>query len=145
MPATAAYTLTGANFGLTSNVLTNGNHANTANSYIMLIPAGNAPTNITVEYTITTAAQGDGEPTVITNTTVFPLQPTTEGAKPFAYEAGKAYKYIFDITMDAITFSVTETDWDETAATPGTNIIPEEEEDETPETPETPEDETPAA
>ena len=123
---TTGYTLTGDNFSLTNNVLVEGEHENDADSYIMLIPHTNAPTSIVVEYTITTT-EAEGKSTVITNTAEFPLQPETvsEATPAFAYEAGKAYKYIFDITMKTITFDVDVTPWDETAATPGTNITPE--------------------
>lgn len=119
---TSKYTLTGKHFGWDDNIMTNattegeGDAAtlvgvtNLANSYIMLIPDQNAPTHITVTYTVTTS-NGDGkEPTVITNTANFALQPA-EGTTPFKYEAGKAYKYIFTITMESITFDVTVEEW----------------------------------
>lgn len=122
--ATTAYVLTGANFNYTDNKIT-ADANNAENSYIMLIPAGNEPENITVTYTVTTKAQKEGEKdVVITNTSVFPLQPTEAGAEKFAYQPGMAYKYIFKITMSAIQFEVVETPWDETNVTPGTDITP---------------------
>lgn len=110
-PSEVAYTLGGANFGYTNNIITVGESANTADSYIMLIPKNNEPANITVKYTVTTLnGEGTEDDVVITNNSVFSLQ--TEGAeKPFAYEAGKAYKYIFNITMQAISFEVVEEPW----------------------------------
>lgn len=119
-PTTATtnqYKLTGTHFGWTDNRITNATKdeedklvgvSNTADSYIMLIPDTNAPTHITVTYTVTTT-NGEGvEPTVITNTANFALQPATG---TFAYEAGKAYKYVFTITMESITFDVVEETW----------------------------------
>ena len=119
---TLAYTLTGENFGFTENVITSAQ--NTADSYIMLIPDGNEPANITVTYTVTTLnGTGTEDDVVITNTSVFPLQPETvsETTPAFAYQAGMAYKYIFKITMEAIQFEVVEIPWDnenETDITP---------------------------
>lgn len=125
-----AYTLTGENFGYTSNIIAQGSTANTADSYIMLIPDGNEPANITVKYTVTTLnGEGTDDDVVITNNSVFPLQ--TDGAEKFAYKAGKAYKYIFNITMEAISFKVEETPWaDETEVdiTPANPATPEPEE-----------------
>lgn len=127
-----AYTLTGENFGYTNNIIAQGEKQNTADSYIMLIPEGNEPANITVKYTVTTLnGEGTEDDVVITNNSVFSLQ--TEGGEPFAYEAGKAYKYIFNITMQAISFEVVETPWDD-----------ETEVDITPVNPATPEPEDPA-
>lgn len=120
-PEETAYVLTGANFGFSNNVIEN--KANSADSYIMLIPSNNVPKNITVVYTVTTKAQNDDEEdVVITNKSVFPLQ--TEGAEAFAYQPGFAYKYIFKITMNAIQFEVVEKEWDET--TPEVDITPAE-------------------
>lgn len=126
--STTAYTLKGENFGYTENLIVNsqtGGTPNTDDSYIMLIPHNNVPNNITVSYTITTYKEtknDDGSVTVtdevvgepITNITEFPLQPTTEGSEAFKFEAGKAYKYIFNIKMDSISFSVDVEEWDET-------------------------------
>lgn len=127
-----AYTLTGDNFGYTNNIIAQGQKQNTDDSYIMLIPEGNEPANITVKYTVTTLnGEGTEDDVVITNNSVFSLQ--TEGAEKFAYEAGKAYKYIFNITMQAISFEVVETPWDD-----------ETEVDITPANPATPEPEDPA-
>lgn len=127
-----AYTLTGENFGYTNNIIAQGSKTNTADSYIMLIPEGNVPANITVKYTVTTLnGEGTADDVVITNNSVFSLQ--TEGGEPFAYKAGKAYKYIFNITMQAISFEVVETPWDT-----------ETEVDITPANPATPEPEDPA-
>ena len=111
--AKTAYKLTGDNFkNVTSNLLTNGNHANADDSYIMLIPNGNVPDNITVVYTITTEGEDGAADVVITNTKEFKLQ--TAGAEtPFAYAPGMAYKYVFNITMAGISFTVSETPWDE--------------------------------
>ena len=116
------YELTGANFGYTDNRIKPTNAANTDNSYIMLIPQGNVPESITVKYTVTTKETGKPD-VVIENESEFPLN--SDPSTPFAYEAGKAYKYIFKITMAAIEFSVTETPWDETLTNPGTDITPE--------------------
>ena len=122
-----AYTLTGENFGYTNNIIAQGSTQNTADSYIMLIPEGNEPANITVKYTVTTLnGEGTEDDVVITNNSVFSLQ--TEGADKFAYEAGKAYKYIFNITMEAISFDVVETPWDtetEVDITPANPATPE--------------------
>ncbi len=132
----AAYTLGGANFGYTNNIITVGRSANTADSYIMLIPKNNEPANITVKYTVTTLnGEGTEDDVVITNNSVFSLQPETvsETTPAFAYQAGKAYKYIFNITMQAISFEVIEEPWgDETEV------------DITPANPATPEPEDPA-
>ena len=114
---TSAYTLTGTHFGWEDNVMTNGDTQNTDESYIMLIPDGNDPESITVTYTITTD-NGDGTTTEVENTADFDL----DGNSSFVYEAGKAYKYIFRITLESITFEVEETPWDET--TPDKDITP---------------------
>jgi hypothetical protein len=114
---TSAYTLTGTHFGWETNVMTNGDTQNTDESYIMLIPDGNDPESITVTYTITTD-NGDGTTTEVENTADFDL----DGDGTFVYEAGKAYKYIFRITLESITFEVEETPWDET--TPDKDITP---------------------
>ncbi len=135
-PSDVAYTLGGANFGYTNNIITVGESANTADSYIMLIPKNNEPANITVKYTVTTLnGEGTEDDVVITNNSVFSLQPETvsETTPAFAYQAGKAYKYIFNITMQAISFEVVEEPWgDETEV------------DITPANPATPEPEDPA-
>lgn len=107
---TKAYTLTGTHFGWSNNRITNAKEdpeteelvgvSNMSDSYIMLIPASNQPESIKVEYTITT----DGDTaSKVTNTHVFPLTGQ--------YEAGKAYKYIFKITLQSITFDVKVEDW----------------------------------
>lgn len=98
---TLAYTLTGTNFGYTDAIITNGEKPNNDNSYIMLIPDGNAPANINITYEIQTT---NGDKTEkITNEKVFTL---TE-----PYQAGKAYKYVFEISLNAISFSVEIDDW----------------------------------
>lgn len=107
---TKAYTLTGTHFGWNDNRIKNATEdpeteelvgvSNLSDSYIMLIPASNEPASITVEYTITTDGDKDSK---VTNTHVFPLTG--------AYEAGKAYKYIFKITLQSITFDVKVEDW----------------------------------
>lgn len=109
---TTAYALTGKHFGFENDVIKNGENATEDGNYLMIIPDANAPTHITIEYTVTTydkAGEGRapvGEP--IVNTAHFALQPATG---TFAYEAGKAYKYIFSITMDTISFDVEIEDW----------------------------------
>ena len=102
-PAETTYTLTGDNFGYTNNIIIDGTANNKADSYIMLIPSGNEPESIEVTYTVTTKAEGQDD-VVITNYSKFDLTS--------AYEAGKAYRYNFSITMQAISFSVEETPWD---------------------------------
>ena len=134
--ADVAYTLTGDNFGYTTNIIEEGTKQNTADSYIMLIPDGNVPANITVKYKVTTLnGEGTEDDVVIENNSVFPLQPETvsETTPAFAYQAGKAYKYVFTITMKAISFEVVETPWGD-----------EEVVDITPANPATPEPEDPA-
>ena len=112
---TKKYTLTGTHFGWEDNRMTNATkdennnligRKNADDSYIMLIPDGNSPEKITVTYTITTKGSEGNEDTVVTNTADFDL-------KKVPYEAGKAYKYIFKITLQSITFDVVETPWDE--------------------------------
>lgn len=99
---TQAYTLNGTNFGYTNDIITNGEKLNNTDSYIMLIPDGNVPANINITYEIQTT---NGDKTeIITNEKVFPLTSIT-------YEAGKAYKYIFEISLDAISFSVEIDEW----------------------------------
>ena len=112
---TKAYVLTGEHFDMDENRILTGEYPNNDDAYIMLIPTGNEPTDITVTYTITTTETN----TVITNTATFPI--TTP------YVVGKAYKYIFEIELDQITFKVEETEWDETNANPGTTLNPDEE------------------
>lgn len=115
--STSKYTLTGTHFGWEDNKMTNATtvdgklvgRKNSDDSYIMLIPDGNSPTHITVTYTITTKGSDDTtttDDTVVTNTADFDLTGVS-------YEAGKAYKYIFRITLQSITFDVVETPWDE--------------------------------
>ena len=115
--STSKYTLTGTHFGWEDNRMTNATtvdgklvgRKNSDDSYIMLIPDGNSPTHITVTYTITTKGSDNNvttDDTVVTNTADFDLSGVT-------YEAGKAYKYIFKITLQSITFDVVETPWDE--------------------------------
>jgi len=114
---TSQYKLTGTHFGWEDNRMTNATkegdtligRRNSDDSYIMLIPDGNSPTHITVTYTITTKGPNNDvttDDTVVTNTAQFDLSGVT-------YEAGKAYKYIFKITLQSITFDVVETPWDE--------------------------------
>lgn len=99
---TKSYTLTGNNFGLVENRILNDTYTTAStDSYIMLIPDGNAPKSITVTYQIVTA----GSTTPITNTATFEL---TE-----AYEAGMAYKYIFTIKLNAIDFKVEVAKWED--------------------------------
>lgn len=129
-----SFTLVGSNFGFTNNLIKTA--PNTDNSYIMLIPEGNVPSEIEVIYTVTTLnGEGADDDVVITNKSVFPLQPetVTEATPAFAYQAGMAYKYIFNITMQAISFEVIEEPWGK-----------ETEVDITPANPATPEPEDPA-
>jgi hypothetical protein len=84
-----------------------------------LIPAGNQPSSIFVYYTITTD-KGKETQTIVHNKAEFKLN--GEGLQTFAYEAGKAYKYIFKITLQSIEFDVQETPWDTT--TPDKDITP---------------------
>ena len=102
-PAATTYVLNGDNFGYTDNIIIDGTANNTSDSYIMLIPAGNEPESIEVTYTVTTKAEGQAD-VVITNYSKFDLST--------AYVAGKAYRYNFSITMQAISFSVEETPWE---------------------------------
>lgn len=112
---TPAYTLLGEHFSYTDNIIANGETRNNDNAYIMLIPNTNTPENITVTYKIETYNE-DGEPAgTITNVKTFEIE------EP--YEAGYAYKYIFNVSLNAITFSVDVTSWDET--TPDVEINPE--------------------
>ena len=124
---TTNYTLTGTHFGLSDGRILNATYKTAdEDSYLMIIPDQNAPTNITVTYKIIT---GGNEASAIENVKVFSLQPTGEGAETFAYKAGKAYLYKFYIELDQITFSVEETDWvDETPV----DINPEDKPEETP-------------
>lgn len=115
--STSAYTLTGTHFGWEDNVMKNGDTQNKEDSYIMLIPDGNDPESITVTYTITTE-NGDGTTTEVENKAEFDL----DGDGTFVYQPGKAYKYIFKITLESIEFDVTETPWDTT--TPDKDITP---------------------
>ena len=116
-----AYILSGSNFGYADNIITNAETPNKDDSYIMLIPSNNEPTNITVIYTVTTLnGEGVEDDVKIENKSVFNLSA--------AYEAGKAYKYIFNITMEAISFEVVETPWGnetEVDITPGKTETPE--------------------
>lgn len=111
---TPAYTLTGTHFGYTDNIIANGETPNNANAYIMLIPSNNNPSNITVTYKVETYNEGTlaGE---ITNVKTFNI------SEPFA--AGYAYKYIFYVSLDAITFTVDVTPWNEEK--PDVDINPE--------------------
>lgn len=112
---TPAYTLLGEHFLYTDNIIANGETLNNDNAYIMLIPNTNTPENITVTYKIETYNE-DGELAgTITNVKTFEIE------EP--YEAGYAYKYIFNVSLNAITFSVDVTPWDET--TPDVEINPE--------------------
>lgn len=112
---TPAYTLIGDHFSYTDNIIENGETPNNANAYIMLIPDTNQPTNITVTYKIETYNEDGSQAGVITNTKTFAIE------EP--YVAGYAYKYIFNVSLNAITFSVKVTPWDET--TPDVEINPE--------------------
>lgn len=114
---TQAYTLTGTNFGYTNDIITNGEKLNNNDSYIMLIPDGNVPANINITYEIQTT-NGDKTET-ITNEKVFPLTGIT-------YEAGKAYKYVFEISLDAISFSVEIDEWGAETEVPINPATPEE-------------------
>lgn len=128
---TKRYKLRGKHFGWDDNKMTNATkdvtsgalvgRKNSDDSYIMLIPDGNTPSTITVTYTITTD-KGKPTQTVITNTADFDLQPAS--GTPFAYEAGKAYKYIFKITLQSITFDVEVEDWDTETTTDITPVDP---------------------
>lgn len=104
------YHLSGVHFGWTPgdkvNVIRKGISDNTASSYLMLIPTGAEPSKINVTYTVTTMADGQVSGDPIVNSADFPLT----GVK---YEPGKAYKYIFYITMEGITFDVVVDEWDE--------------------------------
>lgn len=123
--STSKYKLTGTHFGWEDNRMTNATkegdtlkgRRNSDDSYIMLIPDGNSPTHITVTYTITTKGPDNNvttDDTVVTNTANFDLSGVS-------YEAGKAYKYIFKITLQSITFDVEVEEWgDETT----TDITP---------------------
>ena len=111
---TPAYTLLGEHFSYTDNIIANRETLNNENAYIMLIPDTNVPTDITVTYKIETYKDGELAGT-ITNTKTFEI------AEP--YVAGYAYKYIFNVSLNAITFSVDVTKWDET--TPDVEINPE--------------------
>lgn len=117
---TSAYTLTGTHFGWDNNVMTNGTTSNEDDSYIMLIPASNQPSSIFVYYTITTD-KGKETETIVHNKAEFKLN--GEGLETFAYQAGKAYKYIFKITLQSIEFDVQETPWD-TTTIPDKDITP---------------------
>lgn len=112
---TNAYILTGANFGYANDIITNGEKTNNADSYIMLIPDGNAPANINITYEIQTT-NGDKTET-ITNEKVFTLTDP--------YEAGKAYKYVFEISLDAISFSVEIDEWGNETEVPINPATPE--------------------
>lgn len=114
-PAETSYTLTGANFGYTDNIIIDGTANNKADSYIMLIPSDNDPDSIEITYTVTTKAEGQDD-VVITNYSKFDLDTP--------YQAGKAYRYNFSITMQAISFSVEETPWE---AETSTDITPDNE------------------
>lgn len=127
------YTLTGEHFGWRDNtiekieddtkinVIRSGKSSNSDDSYIMLIPS--KPEKINVTYTVKTyevEKDENGSPVMkdgkvvktqsgetMTNTKDFDLS-TTE------FEAGKAYKFIFYITMAGISFDVEVENWDET-------------------------------
>lgn len=112
----ASYTLNGKHFGWTDDATTadfneediirGGTTSNLADSYLMLIPTNAVPANINVTYTVTTMADGEESGDPIVNSADFSLT----GVQ---YQPGKAYKYIFYITMEGITFDVVVDDWDE--------------------------------
>ncbi len=112
---TSAYTLNGAHFSYTENIIANGETTNNDDAYIMLIPDTNNPENITVTYKIETYNEKGELAGTITNVKTFAIE------EP--YVAGYAYKYIFNVSLDAITFSVAVTPWNET--TPDVEINPE--------------------
>ena len=111
-------------FGYTNGVMSTST-GNPATEYLMIIPDKNEPDFIKVTYVVTTyeteeGVDDEGNPilvptetvvgTPITNTAKFALQPESG---EFVYEAGKAYKYVFSIAMDTISFTVTEEPWAE--------------------------------
>lgn len=127
---TTEYVLTGPNFGWKDSIMQNnstndpaGPTHTTDDSYIMLIPDLNAPTGIEIKYTVTTyndKKEVVGKP--IEN--IAPFEWTT----PF--QKGKAYKFIFNVTMDKIEFTVTETPWtDATNEEQIEDLNPEEDEE----------------
>ena len=129
-------------FGYTNGVM-NTSTGNAATEYLMIIPDENVPDYIKVTYVVTTyEVDEQGKPTTtvigtpIENTAKFALQPA-EGK--FKYEAGKAYKYVFSIAMDTISFTVTEEAWgEETSVDIENNYVePTEEEPADPNTPTT--------
>ena len=114
-----SYTLTGKHFGWRNsslkpedvdpleNIIREGDSNNSADSYIMLIPTGAVPEKINVKYTVTTKNEdGSISGAPIENDKDFLLTDVR-------YEKGKAYKYIFYITMEGITFDVVVDNWDE--------------------------------
>lgn len=116
-PAETSYTLTGAHFGWTNidetndfdetNIIREGTTRNLDDSYLMIIPTEAVPSMINVKYTVTTKdSDGNVSGDPIENETDFPLT----GVQ---YQPGKAYKYIFYITMEGIRFDVVIDDWDE--------------------------------
>ena len=105
------YHLSGVHFGWTPgekvNVIRKGISDNTPSSYLMLIPTGAEPSKINVTYTVKTMDDNgeiSGDP--IVNSADFSLEDVE-------YLPGKAYKYIFYITMEGITFDVVVDEWDE--------------------------------
>lgn len=141
-PGEVSYTLTGTHFGWANpnltegetdtkiDIIRQGRSNNTADSYIMLIPDKNVPTKINVTYTVTTYTDEigeDGKPTGNKIESGEPIRNTADFLLTQPYKAGKAYKYIFNISMQAISFSVEVEDWTSTdntetsvTLTPGT-------------------------
>lgn len=116
-PAETSYTLTGVHFGWTNiestqgfdetNIIRGGTTPNLSDSYLMIIPTGATPNKINVKYTVTTKdSEGNTSGDPIVNSADFSLT----GVQ---YQPGKAYKYIFYITMEGITFDVVVDEWDE--------------------------------
>lgn len=128
------YTLTGEHFGWRDNTIANieddtkinvirsGKSSNSLDSYIMLIPS--QPEKINVTYTVKTyevEKDENGNPVKDDNGNVVKTQSgeTMTNTKDFdlsetMFEAGKAYKFIFYITMAGISFDVEVENWDET-------------------------------
>ena len=116
--AQVEYKLTGQHFGYKDSLIVSGNAStkNLEDSYIMLIPTANhQPDSISIQYIVRTknGTENKADDTLIKNHASFPL--TTK------FEAGKAYRYVFSISMNAISFKVEEDTWDPETETPLNN------------------------